>query len=85
LNTPYRCFPAKPFHGLSSQIDRLTWAASHASNTPNDITDFSKPLGYPCGHGRREPALIGAGYGPCTTLGRPLASPGFAGCQPATA
>jgi hypothetical protein len=39
----YRCFSAEPFHGIPPQIDRLTWAISHASN---DITDFQKPIGY---------------------------------------
>jgi hypothetical protein len=45
---------------------------------PQKRRDFFRRVSPPQSKTRRdEPAL----YGPCTTLGRPLASPGFADCQ----
>jgi hypothetical protein len=50
LGTRYRCFPAKLFHWPSSQLDRPTWAASHAFNTPT-IPPISQSRSVTVGHG----------------------------------
>jgi hypothetical protein len=46
LDTHYRCFPAKPFHGPSSQLDQPHLGGLTRFQHPNDITDFQTRSGY---------------------------------------